>query len=60
MRTAAYYDIILIFKCPGDRLVEMAKIPIIQAQKLITVYSSGKIQVTAIKIRDLVVALWHE
>lgn len=38
----------------------MAKIPIIQAQKLVIVYSSGKIQVTPIKNADLVVALRHE
>jgi putative ABC transport system ATP-binding protein len=40
---------------PGDRLIEMEISPIIQARDLTKVYSSGKIEVTAIKDVDLVV-----
>lgn len=46
---------VLKFYCPRDRLLEMTKAPIIQAQKLTKVYSSGKIEVTALKDVDLAV-----
>ena len=47
--------LILIFLCPGDRQLKLAKIPIIRAQKLTKIYSSGKIEVIAIKDVDLAV-----
>jgi hypothetical protein len=48
MRTIAYFCKILKFFCSEDRLIGMNQIPIIQAQDLTEVYSSGKIDVTAI------------
>jgi putative ABC transport system ATP-binding protein len=47
--------LILIFLCPGDRQLKLAKIPIIRAQKLTKIYSSAKIEVIAIKDVDLAV-----
>jgi len=56
MRMSVEYAIILIiFFRLGDRLIEMKKAPIIQAQKLTKVYSSGRIEVTAVKDIDLAV-----
>jgi putative ABC transport system ATP-binding protein len=55
MLMAAYFAIVLKFYCPGDRLIEMTKAPIIQAQKLTKIYSSGRIEVTAVKDVDLAV-----
>ncbi len=61
MRMSVEYAIILIiFFRQKDRRIEMTKAPIIQAQKLTKVYSSGRIEVTALKDVDPVVALRHE
>jgi putative ABC transport system ATP-binding protein len=51
----AYYARVLKFYYLGDRLIEMTKATIIQAQKVTKVYSSGRIEVTAIKDVDLAV-----